>query len=490
MLAPSRSELSLAPTLGYLALAVIAGVFVVDGNLHALSGRLLAPRQAALATTVIAGGARPQQDLEDPELGELGAAGNDDGGSTEAGEAGESAPAHELAAAPEAAAGTAAAPQPLLLESCIEGSHASCKQHSLDSFRAALAKARAGSLGRPLRLSMFGDSVVATDEIPGRLRQRMSAELGDGGPGFVFAQPPHRFCSHAAISRSSQGTWSTYAVSSTGVRDRLYGFGGSTAQTAGGGFGARVKGEPVTRVAVHYLSAPRGGALSVLGDDPSTPLATVETREAQATARVAQVAVPGGAQRISVRSDGVMRLFGVVLERDSGAVVDNLGIVSVTAKNFVRNDRAHWAEQVGARAPDLVLVMIGANEAQWLTGGANEMAEYTEQFTAALAPIRKGKAACLVVAPLDQVEVREAAIVSRKVAARMAEAQRAAAAAAGCAFFDTLRWMGGSGSAVRWRRRGWLGGDYIHLTRKGSDKLGDALFAELFGPAAPGGATP
>ncbi len=487
MIAPSRSELSLAPTLGYLALAVIAGVFVVDGNLHALSGRLLAPRQAALVTTVIAGGAGPQQALEEPELGERDAVGNnDDDSSTEPGEPPAS---HELAAAPEAAAG-AATPQPLLIESCIEGSHASCKQRSLDSFRAALAKARAGSLGRPLRLSMFGDSVVATDEIPGRLRQRMTAELGDGGPGFVFAQPPHRFCAHAAITRSSQGTWNTYAVSSTGVRDRLYGFGGSTAQTAGGGFGARIKGEPVTRVAVHYLSAPRGGALSVLGDDPSTPLATIETREAQATARVAQVAVPGGAQRVSVRSDGAMRLFGVVLERDSGAVVDNLGIVSVTAKNFVRNDRAHWAEQVGARAPDLVLVMIGANEAQWLTGGANEMAEYTEQFTAALAPIRKGKAACLVVSPLDQVEVREAAIVSRKVAARMAEAQHAAAAAAGCAFFDTLRWMGGSGSAARWRRRGWLGGDYIHLTRKGSDKLGDALFAELFGSAAPGGARP
>lgn len=486
MLTPTRSELSLAPTLGYLALAVIAGVFVVDGDLRALSGRLTAPRQAAPAT-VIAGGtaARSEADFAEPEPA--------DGGESEPAveEAGPGA-SQTLAAgvpAPGAGAAPAQAP-PLLIDSCIEGSEAACRQRSLDSFRAALAKARAGTLGRPLRLSVFGDSVVATDEIPGRLRQRAAAELGDGGPGFVFAQAPHRFCAHAAISRSSEGTWHTYAVSSNGVRDGLYGFGGSTAQTAGGGFGARVKGEPVTRVDVHYLASPRGGTLAVLGDDPARPLGTFETREAQAAARVAHLEVPAGARRISVRSDGVLRLFGVVLERDRGAVVDNLGIVSVTAKNFARNDRSHWASQVGARAPDLVLVMIGANEAQWLTGGAAEMAEYTQQFTTALAPIRKGKAACLVIAPLDQVEVRESAIVSRKVAARMAEAQRAAAAAAGCGFFDTLRWMGGNGSAVRWRRRGWLGGDYIHLTKKGSDKLGDALYAELFSSAAPGGAAP
>jgi lysophospholipase L1-like esterase len=170
----------------------------------------------------------------------------------------------------------------------------------------------------------------------------------------------------------------------------------------------------------------------------------------------------------------------MVLERDRGAVVDNLGIVSVTAKNFTRNDRAHWISQVRARQPDLVMVMMGANEAQWLQGGAAEMREYTARFSELLAPIREGGAPCLVISPLDQVEVNEGNIVSRKIAPRLVEAQRAAAAVAGCGFFDTLAWMGGPGSAVRWRRRGWLGGDYIHLTKKGSEKLGDALYRALF----------
>ena len=348
------------------------------------------------------------------------------------------------------------------------------------AFRAALARSRRGELGRALRLSMFGDSVVATDEIPGRLRHLAVASLGDGGPGFVYAHAPHRFCLHEAITRTAQGTWSTYAVSTTGIRDRWYGFGGSTSQTAGGAVLTRIKGEPVTQVALHYLAQPRGGTLQILGDDAATPLVSVDSRADTPTAQVARVSVPGGAGKVSVRSDGPMRLFGMVLERDGGAVVDNLGIVSVTAKNFTRNDRAHWISQVRARQPDLVMVMMGANEAQWLQGGAAEMREYTARFSELLAPIREGGAPCLVISPLDQVEVNEGNIVSRKIAPRLVEAQRAAAAVAGCGFFDTLAWMGGPGSAVRWRRRGWLGGDYIHLTKKGSEKLGDALYRALF----------
>ncbi len=484
MWSPSRSELSLAPTLGYLAAAVVAGVFVIDGSLGALTGRLTRPREQSAPLSAIAGGAAAHavDDAAGPSLPEQPSGGQlvvaaeaEQGGSDGAGGA--------------AGAVSAGASLPALLDDpCVDGP--ACKRRALDAFFVALGKSRQGELGRALRLSMFGDSVVATDEIPGRLRRLAVSELGDGGPGFVYAHPPHRFCGHEAITRSSSGTWSTYAVSTTGVRDRLYGYGGSTAQTVDGSVVTKIKGEPVSHVALHYLAQPRGGTVQVVGADGASPLATFDSRAERAVARVTDVAVAAGTDKVSVRTDGQVRFFGMVLERDRGAVVDNLGIVSVNAKNFARNDRAHFTEQVRARAPDLVLVMIGANEAQWLQGGTAEMKDYTARFTEVLAPIRAGGSACLVVAPLDQVEVTEGAITSRKIAPRMAQAQRAAAEAVGCGFFDTLAWMGGPGSAVKWRRRGLLGGDYIHLTRKGAERLGDALYQALFAAprAAPGAA--
>lgn len=491
MWSPDRSELSLAPILGWLGLAVVAGVFVLDGSVGALTGRLTGARGEPMAHSALgalAPGADPQ------EAGGEGAGEVPTPARLPAGAGALALADAELGADPGADAsiagassigggGTAAAAAPKLpplFDPCVEGEGERCKR-ALDPFRAALGKSRKGDLGRPLRLSLFGDSVVATDEIPGRLRHRAVAELGDGGPGFVYAHSPHRFCAHEAITRSSTGSWTSFAVSMTSVRDRLYGYGGSTTQTDGGSVTTKIKGEPATHIAVHYLAQPRGGQLQILHDREETPLATVESSAETAAPGVALAEVAEGAHSVAVRTTGNVRLFGLVLERDRGAVVDNLGIVSVTAKNFSRNDHAHWASQIRARQPDLVMIMLGANEAQWLQGGANEMRDYTERYTELLAPIRAAGASCLVISPLDQVEVTEGRVVSRKISTRIVEAQRAAAVAAGCGFFDSLAWMGGPGSAAKWRRRSWLSGDYIHLTRKGSEQLGDALFTALFG---------
>jgi lysophospholipase L1-like esterase len=483
MWSTGRSEFSLAPTLGWLLLAVIAGVFVLDGSLRALTGRLTAPQASsagplgALGPLGMVGaggaGADAELDVDDPAVGSANAASEPQVGRGEA---------------PTTMARGIGGP---LTEPCLEGGSAGCRRFALDSFRAALSKSRKGELGRVLRLSMFGDSVVATDEIPARLRQLSTAELGDGGPGFVFAHAPHRFCLHEAMVRTCTGSWASYAVSTNGVSDRWYGFGGSTAQTIDGTVVTRDKGLPVTRIAVHYLAQPGGGRLGVFADDSLQPVDTIDSGAETTAAKVSNSEVSAGAQRVMLRATGTVRLFGLVLERERGAVVDNLGIVSVTAKNFVRNDAAHWTSQIRARAPDLVLLMVGANEAQWLQGGVAEMHDYAERFAELLSPIREAGTACLVVAPLEQVEVTDGAVVSRKISGRLVEAQRRAAMVAGCGFFDTLAWMGGFGSAVRWHRRGLLSGDYIHLTKRGSAKLGDALYRALFdAAAAPGSAVP
>jgi hypothetical protein len=87
---------------------------------------------------------------------------------------------------------------------CVDGPADACRRWAMDGFYRAFGAAKQGKLGRAVRVSWYGDSVIATDAIPGRLRSRLQGELGDGGPGFVYVVPPHRFCGHEAItSRSS-----------------------------------------------------------------------------------------------------------------------------------------------------------------------------------------------------------------------------------------------------------------------------------------------
>lgn len=390
------------------------------------------------------------------------------------------------AIATAAAAPKRAAPPPATLEDpCVEDG-AVCRRHALDGFRLALAAQRAGKAAHPLRISYFGDSLTADDHITGALRQKLQAQLGDGGPGFVFALSPHPYCQHRAVSRLVGGGWEAFGVSTVVPGDHLLGLGG-TAEGDG-----VIRFVPVARtvhtVDVHYLAQPRGGSFEILADG-AVVAAVATAGEYKQSAFTGGVVVPDGTRRIELRAQGRVRLFGASLEAASGAVVDNLGVVNGTAKAMHNNNlAAHWQNQLAHRAADLVVVMFGTNEAEWLRPNGAGMDEHEQLLGDLLATIRKAnpQTSCLVVSPLDQLDWREDRMPPRDSIPAMVAAQRRAAQAHGCAFWDVYSWMGGRGASRDWYRRGLVVKDFQHPTSEGAEQLAEALFAGLVGaPGAP-----
>ncbi|MGE0551001.1 MAG: GDSL-type esterase/lipase family protein [Kofleriaceae bacterium] len=362
---------------------------------------------------------------------------------------------------------------------CVDGAVPSCKQWAMDPFYAAVASETAGKLGRAVRVSWYGDSVIATDAIPARLRSQLQTELGDGGPGFIYASAPHRFCDHEVVTRTTHGDWRTYAISTTPVSDHIYGAGGSTAETIAGTADLKLTSGKATQVALYYLGQPRGGTAIVSAD--GAEVLRADTKADPKQSRRAAATVASGASRFKLETKGRVRLFGIGLENSSGITVDNFGIVSVNVKSFLNHDTAHLQTELVDRGADLIMMMIGANEAHWLGDSDRSAAQYQTNFEKVLTPIRSARpdAACLVISPTDQAEAGEHGFVSRAVMPKLVNAQRAAARAAGCAFFSLYDWMGGKGSAVKWYKKGLIGSDFTHPSRKGANKMADALFDAL-----------
>lgn len=350
---------------------------------------------------------------------------------------------------------------------------------SLDGFKTALAAQKSGTATRPLRVSYFGDSLTADDSITHVLREKLAALVGAGGPGFVFAQPPHAYNRHRAVTRASTGTWRINGISSSIAPDRLLGFGGS-AESEGHASIRLAATTPIARVDVHYLAQPRGGKLAVFVDGKLVQ--EVATAAPHKRAAFVAVPVPEGTKRVELRAAGRVRLFGASLEASRGAVVDNLGVVNATAKQMVKYNLAeHWRNQLAHRDADLVVVMLGTNEAEWLSATGHGMAEHEQLFGALLATLRAGnaEASCLVVSPLDQLDWRALEMPPRASVPAMVEAQRRAAKANGCAFWDVYGWMGGKGSARAWHKRGWVMKDFQHPTSTGAAQIADALYRAL-----------
>lgn len=388
-----------------------------------------------------------------------------------------------LSAAAMAAPNRPAPPPATLEDPCIDEG-AACTRHALDGFRLALAAQRDGKAAHPLRISYFGDSLTADDHITDALRKKLQAQLGDGGPGFVFALSPHPYCQHHAVSRVVGGGWESFGISTVVPGDHLLGLGG-TAEGDG-----VIRFVPTARtihsVDVHYLAQPRGGSFDILAD--GAVLATVATAGEHKQSAFAGVVVPDGTRRIELRAQSRVRLFGATLEAATGAVVDNLGVVNATAKAMHNNNLSeHWQNQLAHRAADLVVVMFGTNEAEWLRPTGFGMDEHAQLFGDLLATIRKAnpQASCLVVSPLDQLDWRDERMPPRDSIPAMVAAQRRAAQAHGCAFWDVYSWMGGRGASRDWYRRGLVVKDFQHPTSEGAELLAEALFAGLVGaPAA------
>ena len=372
-----------------------------------------------------------------------------------------------------------AAPKPAAFDdTCLDSG---CSHHALDGFRAALAAQRAGKASHPLRVSYFGDSLTADDHLTDDLRKRLQQLLGDGGPGFVFAAPPHPYCQLRAIARWVSEGWTAFGVSNVVPPDHLLGLGGSAETDEGGTIRLSPLGA-VRAIDVHYLAQPHGGTLELAIDGKVA--STIKTDAERKQGAFARADVPEGAKRIELRARGHVRLFGETLEAHTGAVVDNLGVVNATAKAMRTSDLDdHLKNQLAHRAPDLYVVMYGTNEAEWLAPKGAGMAEHEKLFGELLATLRAAapQASCLVVSPLDQLDWRDEKMPPRASIPAMVEAQHRAATEHGCAFWSVYDWMGGKGSSLAWHKRGWVVKDFQHPTTEGAERIADALFAGLVG---------
>jgi hypothetical protein len=366
-------------------------------------------------------------------------------------------------------------------DTCIDGTDASCKRWAMDGFYDALAAVDS----HVVRTSLWGDSVTAEGYIAQGMRERFDKKYDDGGAGFVFLAQPSRWYQNTAVRQSQSDGWVTQSIVSNGTKDRLYGYAGASfsgtfGDTASFRTAKDGSGSKVSHVEVYWLASPHGGTADVKVD--GDVVASIDSHADDTTSGFTAVDVDDGAHEVEVDvTKGKLRGYGVTMERGSGVVVDSLGIVSNTAKNMGEISAAHWEEQLAHRAPALMMVLLGANESEWLSG-AKAMKEYEQAWDKILSEMRKGNpdGTCMVVGTLDAgFLVDGTKYVGRPVIDDMLGAERRAAKAQGCAFWDARAYMGGKDSSRKWYKKHLMSGDFEHLTKGGGHVLGAGIVEAL-----------
>jgi lysophospholipase L1-like esterase len=334
--------------------------------------------------------------------------------------------------------------------------------------------------GRVAKAIHYGDSTIAGDSIAKTVRARLQKKFGDGGPGFFVTGMDPRWMRRDDVRISRTGDWDINTILFGGNQGR-YGIGGVVAKPKGVNATILITGaKPGSTLGQHvelYTRIPKkedpiqfeinGVAVSEIKRKDFSTFTTwiVDHPEAVKTLK------------IKVTESG-LETYGAVIEKTQGATWETTAVVGVSSKSFEELNATHIGEQTSHRHPDLVVLMIGGNEAGhggiFSPGGKI----YKDTFGAALRKVRQGspKSACLVVSPLDQGEQSDDGnVTSKKSIGRMVALQREVALEQGCGFWNSWRFMGGENSFAKWLNQGLAWTDLAHFTERGLQTIGNGL---------------
>jgi lysophospholipase L1-like esterase len=358
-----------------------------------------------------------------------------------------------------------------------------CEQKALDSFFKRLDKLDRVKDG-VVRIIQLGDSHIAADYITRTTRAQLQDRFGNAGRGFVPADQRAEYGGR----RVERKGWERLRCVDPKGPGNPFGFAGMYLESEHNGAELTYELEPDDDdLVLYYQAQPKGANLKIFAE--SELLATVPTKNKKARGLVERIEIPehrlGAAippAVLKVTADGPnVKFFGLSFESlKAGVLYDSIGPVGADARVYLQMDQTSMAEQLDALRPDLVVLMVGGNDALMIRKGERTLEDVRTDHEALITQMQRHlpTSECLVFGPMDAAErMSDGRLVSKTFIKEVRDLQREISLKKGCAFWDAYEAMGGAGSFGRWLREGIMNEDLIHPRAKGGDLIGH-LFAQ------------
>ncbi len=322
---------------------------------------------------------------------------------------------------------------------------------------------------RPVRVVVYGASHTASDEFTSVLRSRLQARFGDGGVGFVVPGRPFRAYGHRDVELTARGRFDARLIRGRSRDPGTFGLAGFAVR-------ARPRARSIMRLrddrrfdrARIYVQ--RGGAFDVWIDG-----ARVE-RVTNRGDGLGYVDIDAGGNTFELRARAAVTLYGVnFVKGTTGLTLDAFGVPGARARDQLLWNWPVQRAHLRQRGYHLIALAYGTNE----SADRGPIARYRNRLTRVLTRLKRSSpsASCLLIGPGEYPRRRpDGTREPRPRTREIVETQRAVAREQGCAFFDTLAFIGGEGAMARWVAEGLAYDDHVHFTTEGHARLGNALY--------------
>jgi lysophospholipase L1-like esterase len=237
-----------------------------------------------------------------------------------------------------------------------------------------------------------------------------------------------------------------------------------------------------SRFELYYLKQPRGGHLVVFIDGKRVKRVSTYSKVREAGYQTFEVKEKHHRFEVRSQNDGVVRIFGVAVERATpGVILDTVGIPGARVEYHLLWNDAIYREHLAKRNPDLIVLAYGTNEA----GDDDVPIEtYEEGLRRVMKRIREVSpdASCVLIGPSDRpLKNDDETFGPRPRTGQIVQSQRRISEEFSCGFFDLVALMGGPMSMLRWvAAKPPLGAaDHVHYTYKGYKTVGEVFYQAL-----------
>lgn len=332
---------------------------------------------------------------------------------------------------------------------------------ALSRFYQALAQR--GSLGRPVRIAVLGDSFIEGDIFTAPLRRLMQESYGGSGVGWM---PLSSLTAGFRTSiRHEFSGWNDQSVLASAKRQQTF-----SGHYYTGHDGAWVrytlpKGSTLfDQLSIYYTASTEADLAIHVAD--STELHTLSTTSGE-MAQLSLSIPPSATTRLTLsRGASGLRLYGVALEGTHGVSVDNMSLRGNSGSSIAQVDEELTKRLCELRPYDLIVLQYGLNVA---SDKQVDYSHYAKTLRSAISQIRKvsPSADILIMSVSDRATRSSGSLETMKSIFYLHRTQQEVAGQMGVAFWSTLKAMRALGGIGQMAQRGQAAKDYTHLTHKG-----------------------
>ena len=345
------------------------------------------------------------------------------------------------------------------------------EHNGLGKFYAALSKKE--QLGRPVRIAFLGDSFIEGDIIVGDLRTGLQKKFGGRGVGFVpISSNVAQF--RPTVKHSFKG-WKTY--STLKQKEEKYTLSGTL-------FEAEERATVTFSTATQYTSTSSISSVKLLYQQnlSSAVLNTVINGKDSsehiiaATQQIEQIEWADSISEISFAFNNAkgFKALGVVLEDNSGVVVDNYSLRGSSGLHLETLDSALCIQLRKIRPYDLIVLQYGLNVANAET---LQYGWYRRRMIAAVQRLKRlfPDADILLLGVSDRSYQEVGEYVTMPAVLALMHEQRKVAQQTQIPFWNMFKAMGGENSMVNYVDNNWASKDYTHLSFRGGREVAKSL---------------